>query len=83
MSTCRSCSAPIVWAQSFTTKKLMPFDAAPAPALTRGAFTITAGIAHAATSADHERGTALYVSHFSTCPDRDKWRTTPKLPGVT
>ena len=81
MSTCRSCSAPIVWAQSFTTKKLMPFDAAPAPALTRGAFTITSGIAHAATSADHERGVALYISHFARCPNAAQHRT-PKLPGV-
>jgi hypothetical protein len=73
VSRCRSCGAPIRWAQTELGRR-MPLDAepydGPEPA---GLFVLRAGVAVAVPPAvfdDEPR----YRSHFATCPDRDDWR---------
>lgn len=86
---CRSCGADVWWAITVAGKR-MPVELAPAsaPGATadiwqagqrlpaRGGFTLQwiGGelLAIAATSGDRA---PFYVSHFSTCPDADQWRT--------
>jgi len=62
--TCRSCGAPIVWAELVPSGKRMPFD----PPLV--AF-------RAVVIGDHvieEIDTDTSTSHFATCPQAQQWR---------
>lgn len=83
MSACRSCFAEILWVGT-ERGKAMPLDAAPYTGDDpRGLFVIRV-------EGHREGGTKViglavppdafpdephYRSHFTTCPDRDKWRT--------
>lgn len=70
MNRCRSCDAPIFFAQSATTGALIPFDAEPVPG---GSHIIDAlGFARAASESYEAQPT--YVSHFATCPNAAKHR---------
>ena len=72
---CRSCAAPIVWAVSATSGRLMPLDAEPAPGgNVRLEHTGGHWVAHviAATTPG-----AHYTSHFLNCPQAKQWRRKP------
>lgn len=69
VTSCRSCGAPIEWAEMVKSGKRMPFDAK-AP-----------GIVAVSTKHDPEThrlidvvDSTVSVSHFSTCEQADKWR---------
>ena len=73
---CRSCDAPIFWAVT-TTGKTMPVDAEPVPdgnvvlVEQEGDWTQPmVRVLGKDESTDEDR----YVSHFVTCPQREKWR---------
>jgi hypothetical protein len=71
---CRSCKKPLYWITVNKTGKKNPLD--PEPDLLRGNVRIIndqAFILHNE-AAEHlrERGEALYLSHFSTCPHSPK-----------
>ena len=62
---CRSCKAPIIWAESVKGKK-MPIDA---ERVDDGNFEIVGGQAFTvANSGPH------YQSHFASCPEANIWR---------
>ena len=76
---CRSCGAPILWTVTVTGKN-MPVDKVPS---LNG--NIMLGARHSGPPLalvqkqqqleEHKaRGTRLYVSHFATCKQSDKWR---------
>ena len=85
-TTCRSCDAPIVWALTFTGKR-MPVDAEPPDA---GDGNVVLTEPNRAAGELHPRATVLgplelealepaqrahlRTSHFATCPDADTWR---------
>jgi hypothetical protein len=79
-SHCRSCAAPIRWAKTLN-GKAMPLDAEPNSA---GNITLKetddprAPQARVLAGADlfdaRAAGTTLYLSHYATCPDGEKWR---------
>jgi hypothetical protein len=64
-ATCRSCGAPVFWAKTKSGKSgIFDWEAAP-----DGHFVLGEdGMAHYDTRA------GKYVSHFSTCPDAERWR---------
>jgi len=66
MSICRTCRAPIVWAQTFTGRR-MPLDLHPTD---DGSYTITDGLAVYAPDADAPR----YRPHWASCPHADQHR---------
>ena len=75
MNYCRSCEATIRWVTMAGSGKAMPLDAVPTDA---GTIEVT-GEPGAETGAVVGQGerlfpVALYVSHYATCPDADKWR---------
>lgn len=67
------CGAPIIFARSDSTGRIMPLDAAPVPIgtwkLTRDLFTEVVAFSMRAGS-DPE----LRVSHFATCPNASAFR---------
>ena len=86
VANCRSCDAPIIWAETAANGKRMPVDADPLP--TDRAFRLvgfggrdideideqeTPIAVFVAMRAPDER---LYVSHFSTCPHANAHRRT-------
>jgi hypothetical protein len=73
MASCRSCNAPIIWAISERSGKPIPLDAAPV-ADGHGRFAIIRGVARAYIAEDARLGRDRYVSHFSTCPDAERFR---------
>lgn len=80
MSHCRSCGAPLRWAKTLNDKAI-PLDAEPSSA---GNIVLTertdpaAPLARVLAGADlfdaRAVGTELWLSHYVTCPDSDKWR---------
>lgn len=80
MSSCRSCAAPIRWAKTLGGKAI-PLNAQPDPA---GNITLKetgdpkAPLARVLAGADlfdaRTAGTELWMSHYATCPDSQKWR---------
>lgn len=80
-TTCRSCTAPIVWA-STSDGNAMPVDADPTPPGTvvfTGRDHIDTGIHRpevvVLTQDDlFTDPTSRHTSHFATCPDADTWR---------
>lgn len=72
---CRSCDAPIVWANT-AGQKLMPVDAEPTE---EGNVELTPGSLGRGPTATVLTGPSLfggprYTSHFATCPEADAWR---------
>jgi hypothetical protein len=61
---CRSCAAKIIWVKT-ANKKSMPIDAEPCEG---GNIDISTGIAQVVNPKEVLAGTALYKSHFVTCP---------------
>jgi hypothetical protein len=70
MAACRSCEAPVIWAETTTGKK-MPLDARPTA---KGNLVFLAGVARGATDEDRRLKRPLYTSHFATCPDAATFR---------
>lgn len=80
---CRTCNAPIVWAET-SNGKSMPVDAAPAddgnvllyPRPGGGAYATVLSVADTALAIGglfpDER--TLRTSHFVTCPNAEEWR---------
>lgn len=62
--TCRSCQAPIVWAEIVKSGKKMPFNPPLVALLTD----------HDKGSGRLVEGVALDESHFATCPNAPAWR---------
>jgi hypothetical protein len=79
LARCRSCGAEIEWAVSPTGKRI-PIDATAVPIekkpIGAAAYAVDrrSSLAPKLTKlpADHTAG-AVYVSHFSTCPDSATW----------
>lgn len=72
--TCRShrCGAPIIWARSMATGKLMPVDAEP---VADGNIVLTEDLLGEITAVIEPGATApRHKSHFATCPDADRFR---------
>lgn len=76
LSSCRTCAAPIIWTRT-EQGRAMPVDAAPLlvggnvellPSESQGGDPI------ARVHGEPPPGSARYVSHFATCPDRDLHR---------
>lgn len=72
MSTCRSCSAPIIWART-TRGKAIPLDAQPT---SLGNIEVDGGNAMYVTPDVNALGNR-YVSHFVTCPQAKEHRAAP------
>jgi hypothetical protein len=66
VSACRSCGAPIEWAESVATGARVPFNA---PILT--VAVLLPVLVDGRVVEDVDPAT---VSHFATCPQRDDWR---------
>ena len=74
MSTCRSCGAEIIWAQT-DSGKAMPMDAE--PVLPPGLFILVRGgslLFARSLASSHAQVPSLYQSHFATCPNADEHR---------
>lgn len=77
MSECRSCGAEIIWAKVWVTDSPIPLD--PEPVM-GGNIAIReergyVEVASARQVAEAKKAKKpLYVSHFVTCPDQDKWK---------
>lgn len=65
--TCRSCGAPITWAE-LTSGKRMPFDGELVAVRTQGSLFLSGERVVEVIDTD------ITPSHFQTCPDRDQWR---------
>lgn len=63
---CRSCGAPIEWAE-LTTGAKMPFDEPIVAVRTHAAGGIGARVIE-------DVDTSVTLSHFATCPDAERWR---------
>jgi len=63
---CRSCDAPVEWAELVTSGKRMPFDPPIIVVQTEGSPIADRVIEHV----DSE----ITKSHFATCPDGPTWR---------
>lgn len=63
---CRSCGAPIEWAEVVASGKRMPFDRELVVVRTEGNPITGRVIEHVDTS--------ISASHFATCPDAQDWR---------
>lgn len=73
-SKCRSCGEMIVWARMADTKRWNPLD--PVPQL-GGNVEVKPGEVSGdpwARVVKPDPDVRRYVSHFSSCPDRDTWR---------
>lgn len=64
MTSCRTCHADIIWAET-TSGKAMPLDAQPSAS---GTFVFIAGKTRMATAEDRELHRPTHTSHFATCP---------------
>lgn len=80
MSHCRSCAAPIRWAKTLNGKAI-PLNAEPDPAgniALKDTGDPNAPLARVLAGADlfdaRTAGTELWLSHYATCPDGQKWR---------
>jgi hypothetical protein len=76
---CRSCSAEIIWLVMRPGGRRMPIDAEPARdgnvlADLNAAAGIVLSAASRAEVLDATPDEPLYRSHFSTCPQADRWR---------
>lgn len=73
---CRSCSAPVRWIRMTGTGKANPLD--PAPADNGNVRILEDGRGEALSQRDavaaQAAGVELYLSHFATCPQRERWR---------
>lgn len=65
LGTCRSCGAPIEWAEN-TNGKAMPFDRPLVPVQTQAPLLGDRTVETIDTTAT--------PTHFATCPDAAKWR---------
>lgn len=71
---CRSCKAPIVWAQTWRGNR-MPVDAVPVQADEGGNLYFEAGVVrHVLPGIVLDPAIDLFTSHFATCPNADEWR---------
>jgi hypothetical protein len=77
VSACRSCGAPILWAETDGGKRA-PLDLDPVP---DGTFVIadrnrwgTPRVAYVPADALLIDDAPRYRSHYATCPDADRWR---------
>jgi hypothetical protein len=80
MSHCRSCGAPIRWAKTLNGKAI-PLDAQPTSAgniVLHDTGDPNAPKARVLAGADlfdaRTAGAELWLSHYATCPDGQKWR---------
>ncbi len=69
---CRSCGAPILWARTKGKDKPIPLD--PAPTLDGNVYLLSDGTAVYVPGPATNDARLRYISHFATCPDRDRWR---------
>lgn len=75
MDLCKSCRAEILWARTYS-DKMMPLDAEPCP---DGNIYLENGCAVTIyQSKQPPAGTALYKSHFVTCPHAKRHRKKPR-----
>lgn len=90
MSACRSCSAPIIWAEHHVTGRRMPLNRSSVDMQTTGAFTVMGGTAYPLNVAVEKRALDngvseararelleerdWHVSHFATCPQASAHR---------
>jgi hypothetical protein len=78
-ATCRSCNAPVIWARSASSGRLMPVDREPVDGgnvlVTRGpsGFTATVVGKQPQPNLFGDDG-PRYTSHFATCPNADTHR---------
>ena len=79
---CRSCGAGILWARSTATGKPIPIDPQPVDLGNVRLGRDAQGRITASVLGRHEAGPGMHVSHFATCPARDKHRR-PKTPAPT
>jgi hypothetical protein len=80
VSTCNSCSAPVIWART-TNGKSMPVDAEPTEQGNVELLPLVAGVRtpEAVVHPQHPLGAGpLRTSHFATCPHADQWRSKVK-----
>lgn len=70
MAQCRTCEAPVIWADTQSGRK-MPIDEQPTA---KGNMVYVGGVARTASAEDRRLGRPLYTSHFATCPDADAHR---------
>jgi hypothetical protein len=68
---CKSCSAPVIWAEWATTGRPAILDAAPVP---DGNLALVAGKVRHYQPADAKVHRERYRSHFATCPHAGQWR---------
>jgi len=66
LSACRSCGAPIEWAESASTRARVPFNA---PIRTVAVLLPVLIDGRVVEDVD-----PMTISHFATCPQRDDWR---------
>lgn len=69
-STCRSCGAPLIWAET-PNGKLMPLDAKPTAT---GRWAIVKGEKKAHLVSRAADATEGLDSHYATCPHAGQWR---------
>lgn len=78
-SKCRSCGAPVIWAESSSennSKKII-LDAEPVKVAGSYVFNLEGKaqlLGRGEVNFARERGEEIFNSHFATCPDRGKWR---------
>ncbi len=77
MAECRSCGATVLWAKVHITETPIPLDPDPVKdgnvvLLPKRPYVEVASTKQIAQA--KKDGTLLYVSHFVTCPDQDKWK---------
>ena len=72
MATCRSCDAPIEWAEWADSGKPVPLDVG---AVANGNLALVAGKVHRYSADDARLARDRRVSHFATCPDAKTWRS--------
>lgn len=86
---CRSCKAPIVWAVTSKTGARIPLDPDRHPncnVVVIGSANGVVPLVLVLTNEELARAqsygvTALFRSHFASCPDADKWRRQPRTKG--
>jgi len=70
MAKCRTCEAPVIWAETRSGKP-MPLDEKPSG---NGNMAYVNGKAWVATDEDRRLRRPLHTSHFATCPDAGQHR---------
>ncbi len=71
MASCRSCNAPIEWAEFEASGKPCPLDAEP---VANGNLVLLKGKVRKYTDEDARLGRERRASHFATCKDATQWR---------